>query len=118
VVVACPFGHVAATPKSMSDVVKIHTAVEVAALLGKDYKTVLSLIKRGYLRALPGLRHKLVTDAELNRYLGVQPAATFTPAQTPPARPAGMVLTKDKSPVGPAAKVVASLSRSKPNGKI
>jgi len=102
VVVACPFGHVAATPKSMSDVVKIHTAGAVAALLGKDYKTVLSLIKRGYLRSLPGLRHK---------------PATAIPAQTPPARPAGMVSSKDKSPVGPAAKVVASLSRSKPNGK-
>jgi hypothetical protein len=101
----------------MSDVVKIHTAVAIAALLGKDYKTVLSLIKRGHLRALPGLRHKLVTDAELNRYLGVQPAATAIPAQTPPVRPAGMESATDKSLVSPAAKVVASLSRSKPNGK-
>jgi excisionase family DNA binding protein len=101
----------------MSDVVKIHTAGAVAVLLGVDYKTVLNLIKRGHLRALPGLRHKRITEAELNHYLGVQPAATFTSAQTPPARPAGMVLTKDKSPVGPSAKVVASLSRSKPNGK-
>lgn len=107
-VVACPFGHVAATPKIMSDVVKIHTAGAVAALLGKDYKTVLSLIKRGYLRVLPGLRHKLITEAELNRYLGVQPAATATPAQTPPARPAVPVVIKDKSLVNPTAKAVAS----------
>ena len=35
---------------------------------------------------------------------------------TPPARPAGMETRKDKAPVGPAAKVVASLSRGKPNG--
>ncbi|MGB7770087.1 MAG: hypothetical protein WBN22_14725 [Verrucomicrobiia bacterium] len=38
----------------MSDVVKIHTAGAVAVLLGVDYKTVLNLIKRGHLRALPG----------------------------------------------------------------
>ena len=101
----------------MSDVVKIHTAGEVANLLGKNYKTVLNLIKRGHLRALPGLRHKLIAEAELNRYLGVQPAATATPAQTPPARPAGAIHVMDKSLVGPTAKVVASLSRSKPNGK-
>ena len=98
----------------MSDVVKIHTAEAVAVLLGVDYKTVLNLIKRGHLRALPGLRHKRMTEAELNRYLGVQPAATAIPAQTPPARPAGMEPATDKSLVGPTAKVVASLSRSKP----
>ena len=46
----------------MSDVVKTHAAVEIAAMLGKDYKTVLNLIKRGHLRALPGLRHKLITE--------------------------------------------------------
>jgi hypothetical protein len=90
-------------------------------LLGVDYKTVLNLIKRGHLRALPGLRHKRITGAELNRYLGVQPAATATPVGTlsvakpmckqpaaPPARPAGTVQSKDKSLVGPAAKAVAS----------
>jgi excisionase family DNA binding protein len=101
----------------MSDVVKIHTAVAVAVLLGVDYKTVLNLIKRGHLRALPGLRHKRITEAELNRYLGVQPSATPTPAAAPPARPAGMEIAKDKSLVVPTAKVVASLSRGKPNGK-
>ena len=92
----------------MSDVVKIHTAGAVAVLLGVDYKTVLNLIKRGQLRALPGLRHKRITEAELNRYLGVQPAATVTPAQTPPARPAGMESATDKSLVKPTAKAVAS----------
>jgi excisionase family DNA binding protein len=103
-------------PKSMSDVVKIHTAHEVGVLLGVDYKTVLNLIKRGHLRALPGLRHKRITQAELNRYLSVQSAATATIAKPQPARPAGMEPVKDRSPVSPAAKVVASLSRSKPIG--
>ena len=102
----------------MSDVVKIHTAVEVAAFLGVDYKTVLNLIKRGHLRALPGLRHKRITDAELNRYLDVQPAATAIPAQPPPARPAGAIHVMDKSLVNPTAKVVACLSRSQAKGKL
>jgi len=39
------------------------------------------------------------------------------PPATPPNRPAGLESAKDKSLVGPAAKVVASLSRSKPKGK-
>jgi len=90
----------------MNDVVKIHNAHEVAGLLGVDYKTVLNLIRRGHLRALPGLRHKRITGMELNRYLGVQPAAV-THAQTAPARPAGSVQMKDKSLVNPAAKAVA-----------
>jgi excisionase family DNA binding protein len=93
--------------QSMSDVIKIHTADEVADLLGVDYKTVLNLIRRGHLRALPGIRHKLITEAELNRYLGVQPAAA-PHAQTAPARPAGSVSITDKSLVNPAAKAVAS----------
>jgi len=44
----------------MDDVVKIHSAGEVADVLGVDYKTVLNLIRRGHLRTLPGLRHKLI----------------------------------------------------------
>ena len=36
---------------------------------------------------------------------------------TPPACPAGVEAVTDKSLVGPTAKVVASLSRSKPKGK-
>jgi len=91
----------------MNDVVKIHNAHEVAGLLGVDYKTVLNLIRRGHLRALPGIRHKLITEAELNRYLGIHPAATVTHAQTTPARPAGLVSITDKSLVNPAAKAVA-----------
>ena len=47
---------------------KIYTAVEVAAVLKVDYKTVLNLIKRGLLKALPGIRHKRITEDELNRY--------------------------------------------------
>ena len=48
---------------------KIYTAVEVAAVLKVDYKTVLNLMKRGFLKALPGIRHKRITEEELNRYL-------------------------------------------------
>jgi DNA-binding XRE family transcriptional regulator len=39
------------------------------------------------------------------------------PILTPPASPAGTETTKDKSLVNPTAKVVASLSRSKPKAK-
>lgn len=108
----------------MSDVVKIYTAVEVSGLLKVDYKTVLNLIKRGELQALPGIRHKRITEAALNCYLGIMSVpgtAANTPAcipaaakplchspATPSARPAGLVSVRDKSPVGPAAKAVAS----------
>jgi excisionase family DNA binding protein len=51
---------------------KIYTADEVAGLLQVDYKTVLRLIKRGLLKAIPGIRHKRITEQELNRYLGIQ----------------------------------------------
>jgi excisionase family DNA binding protein len=54
------------------EVVKIYTAVEVAAELKVDYKTVLRLVKRGFLKALPGIRHKRITEEELNRYLGIK----------------------------------------------
>jgi hypothetical protein len=40
----------------MSYDLKIYTAAEVAGLLKVDYKTVLNLIKRGALQALPGCR--------------------------------------------------------------
>ncbi len=105
---------------------KIYAADEIAGQLNVDYKTVLNLIKRGLLKALPGIRHKRVTEEEFNRYLGIQNSAAITPAParpmchlpaTPPARPAGAVSLKDKPPVGPAAKAVASpvaqLSRKK-----
>jgi len=51
---------------------KIYTANEVADLLQVEYKTVLRLIKRGLLKAVPGIRHKRITEQELNRYLGIQ----------------------------------------------
>ena len=55
---------------------KIYTADEVAGLLQVDYKTVLRLIQRGLLKAIPGIRHKRITEQELNRYLGIkQPQA-------------------------------------------
>jgi excisionase family DNA binding protein len=109
----------------VGDVLKIYTADEIAGQLNTSYKTVLNLIKCGLLKALPGIRHKRVTEAELNRYLGIQDSPIHSPAAArpvcsvvavPPARPAGLEPVKDKSPVDPAAKVVASLSRSKPNG--
>ena len=51
---------------------QIYTADEVAGLLKVDYKTVLRLIKRGLIKAIPGIRHKRITEQELNRYLGIR----------------------------------------------
>jgi excisionase family DNA binding protein len=51
---------------------KIYTAEEVAAELKVEYKTVLRLIKRGLLKAVPGIRHKRITEQELKRFLGVR----------------------------------------------
>ncbi|HZV36802.1 MAG TPA: helix-turn-helix domain-containing protein [Verrucomicrobiae bacterium] len=51
---------------------KVYTVEEVAAILRVDYKTVLRLIQRGLLKVLPGIRHKRVTEHELNRYLDVR----------------------------------------------
>ena len=56
----------------VGETVKIYTAEEVASLLKVDYKTVLRLIKRGLLKAIPGIRHKRITEQELNRYLGIK----------------------------------------------
>lgn len=98
----------------MGDVLKIYTADEIAGQLNVSKQTVLNLIKRGDLKGLPGIRHKRITEAELNRYLGVD---AFTPAPakpvcnspaTPAARPAGLETVKDKSLVVPTAKAVAS----------
>lgn len=58
--------------QSVGETVKIYTAIEVAALLKVDYKTVLNLIKRGLLKAIPGIRHKRITEQELCRYLGIK----------------------------------------------
>ncbi len=51
---------------------KVYTAEEVAAELKVEYKTVLRLIKRGLLNAVPGIRHKRITEQELKRFLGIQ----------------------------------------------
>ena len=51
---------------------KIYTTDEVASLLKVDYKTVLRLIQRGLLKAIPGIRHKRITEQELLRYLGIK----------------------------------------------
>src|SRR5664280_2496604 len=71
-------------------------------------------------KALPGIRHKRITEDEFNRYLGansIQSGGAFAsvPAKpmcnqtaTPPARPAGLETATDKSLVKPTAKVVAS----------
>jgi excisionase family DNA binding protein len=52
--------------------VKVYTATEVAELLKVEYKTVLRLIQRGLLKAIPGIRHKRITEQELQRYLGIK----------------------------------------------
>jgi hypothetical protein len=62
----------------MNDVVKIYTANDVATLLKVDYKTVLNLLRRGQLHALPRMRHKRITETELNRYLGIKTASVNT----------------------------------------
>ena len=58
--------------QNVSETVKIYTANEVAGLLKVDYKTVLRLIQRGLLKAIPGIRHKRITEQELNRYLEIK----------------------------------------------
>ncbi len=51
---------------------KIYTAQEVADVLKVEYKTVLRLIQRGLLKAIPGIRHKRITEQELRRYMGIK----------------------------------------------
>ena len=58
--------------QTVGETVKVYTAEEVAGFLKVDYKTVLRLIKRGLLKAIPGIRHKRITEQELNRYLGIK----------------------------------------------
>lgn len=58
---------------------KIYTADEVAGELKVEYKTVLRLIKRGLLKAIPGIRHKRITEQELNRFLGIRERQGGTP---------------------------------------
>lgn len=46
-----------------------HTPVEAALALGVTRETVYRLIARGKLRAVPGLRHKLIPKPELLRFI-------------------------------------------------
>ena len=69
---SCPVWPGNATPQLLVLHMKIYTAEEVAAELKVEYKTVLRLIKRGLLKAVPGIRHKRITQQELVRFLGVQ----------------------------------------------
>ena len=59
---------------------KVYTVEEVAEILKLENKTVLRLIKRGFLKALPGIRHKRITEEELKRYLGVKSILGSGPA--------------------------------------
>ncbi len=58
--------------KGVGDVVKVYTVEEVASILRVEYKTVLRLVKRGWLKVLPGIRHKRIPEAELDRYMNVR----------------------------------------------
>jgi len=51
---------------------KVYTAQEVADLLRVEYKTVLRLIKRNKLKPIPGIRHKRISETELNRFLSAE----------------------------------------------
>ena len=84
----------------------VYTAEEVAGRLKVDYKTVLRLIQRGLLKTLPGIRHKRITEAELNRYLGVQDI--LTAAGRSPRPSSGGSVNNGQIVVSPTAKVVAT----------
>jgi excisionase family DNA binding protein len=58
--------------EGVGETVNIYTAREVAGMLKVEYKTVLRLIQRGLLKAIPGIRHKRITEQELRRYLGIK----------------------------------------------
>lgn len=97
--------------------VVVYTAEEVAGKLKVDYKTVLRLIQRGLLKTLPGIRHKRITEAELNRYLGVQDI--LTAAANRSSRPSsGVGVNHGQIVVSSTAKAVAPpLAPSKAKGK-
>lgn len=85
----------------------VYTAEEVAAKLKVEYKTVLRLIKRGHLKTLPGIRHKRITEAELNRYLGVKTfLASAADGSTRPSN--GVGVNPGQIVVNPTAKAVAT----------
>jgi excisionase family DNA binding protein len=88
------------------EVVNVYTAEEVAAQLKVEYKTVLRLIKSGRLKSLPGIRHKRITEEELNRYLGVQ--TILASANTSPRPSTGTGVNHGQIVVSPTAAAVAT----------
>ena len=84
----------------------VYTAEEIAGKLKVEYKTVLRLIQRGLLKTLPGIRHKRITEAELNRYLGVQDILTAAGRSPRPSN--GVSVINGQIVVSPTAKVVAT----------
>jgi putative transcriptional regulator len=60
---------------------------------------------------------KTIPYSQFNAFTSALAKPMCHQSATPPAHPAGMEAVKDKSLVVPTAKVVASLSRGKPNGK-
>lgn len=103
-------------PKSKGAVMNVYTAEEVAGKLKVEYKTVLRLIQRGLLKTLPGIRHKRITEAELNRYLGVQDILAFAGRSPRPSN--GVGVSNGQIVVSPTAKVVATpIASVKPKGK-
>jgi excisionase family DNA binding protein len=112
VVASCPVG-MGRQAKCRSEVMNVYTAEEVAGQLKVEYKTVLRLIQRGLLKTLPGIRHKRITEAELNRYLGVQDILTAAGRSPRPSSGAGV--NHGQIVVIPTAKVVAtSIASVKP----
>jgi excisionase family DNA binding protein len=66
---------------------EVYTVQEVADKLKLEYKAVLGLIKRGYLKALPGIRHKRIPASELNRYLDVRATLERAAQSVPASKP-------------------------------
>lgn len=75
---------------------------------------MLRLIQRGLLKTLPGIRHKRITEAELNRYLGVQDILASAGRSPRPSIAVGV--NYGQIVVSPTAKVVATpITSQKPN---
>lgn len=97
--------------------VVVFTAEEIAGKLKVEYKTVLRLIQRGLLKTLPGIRHKRITEAELNRYLGVQEVLTSAANRSPRAS-SGAGVHQGQIVASATAKAVAQpLAQTKAKGK-
>ena len=111
-----PCWHGDAAQQSKGAVMNVYTAEEVAGKLKVEYKTVLRLIQRGHLKTLPGIRHKRITEAELNRYLGVQDI--LASAGRTLCLSSGASVNNGQIVVSPTAKVVATpIASAKPKGK-